>query len=322
MPQRAKSLAKIIFFNLFFVVLFALALFWSLITAYGYRIDPVNRQVVKSGLLNLQNVTQGVSVRIDNSADRQKTPCTINNLSIAPHLLVLEHKDYQTWRKNIRVARDLVTDIGEVRLIPKITEDLNKLYARADLFAVAHDGRVAIYDKFNAQISIYNPNGKQIALTQAPRNDLEDIFWRNEKLYVRQTNGHIWEIRSDFVWQSSSLVDLILKQDTVSPDFVNKLEVVKNEIWYTNLKTEKNTLFSRFSSVVDWADWYSDTQLIYATANQVKICDLDQINCYYIADYDTGTEFYLENNALYFQSAGIVQSITFPSSNNVFLGIF
>lgn len=322
MPQRAHSLAKTVLFNLIFVLLFAVALFWSLFTAYGYRIDPINRQVIQSGLLNLQNTTRNADIYLDNSLEKQKTPCTLNNLSIAPHLLKLELRGYYPWSKNIAVKRDLVTDVGQVKLIPEITDDSVKAYARSDIFAVSHDGHVAIYNRSNSQIAIYDSFAKPIAQTESPRNDINNIFWQNNKLYAEQTSGRIWELRSDSVWQSSSLQKSIVKSLALSPDYAQELVVKKNEIWLTNLQTEKSVLFSRFSSTVDWADWYSATQLIYATNGEIRICDLDQANCYKITNYDAKTKPSLENDTLYFISDGALHSIVLNNSEIGFLGIF
>lgn len=320
MPQSKPSLLSTVFFNLFFVLLFVLVLLWSLITAYGYQIDPIKRQVVESGILNLQTITSNAAITLDNNLLTQKTPCTINNLAIKSHLITLNRDGYFPWNKKIEIQRELITEVGQVKLVPKNLDENMVTYGSADFFAPSNTGKVAIFSK--SKIVIYDPEAKIISSTQAPRTDISSLFWQNEKLYAKQSTGRIWELRSDNVWQYSTIQIANSLNNLVSPDRKQELGLENNEIWIIDLEENTKKLFSRFSADVDWVDWYSNTQIIYGVAGQVKISDLDRVNSYDLTKYNPKNNLVFLNHTLYYFEDDILKSIKLSDPQVGFLGIF
>lgn len=110
--------------HIFGVFLFLAAAGYALLTAYGYQVDLLNRNIVKTSILDIESKLDNVSVFIDEEFITDKLPYQVKNLSPGSHNLSVYRPGYIRWQKNIEIREDIVTTANGIIMVP---EDVNKI---------------------------------------------------------------------------------------------------------------------------------------------------------------------------------------------------
>lgn len=306
-----------VFFNITLSVLFVVALSFALLTAYGYRIDPSKITIVESGLLDLSHVSPGATISLNRVSQNKKTPTKITDLEITDYQLTLSKDNFYPWTKKISVRSNLITNVGSLKLVPHLDPERLFSYRSASNFCVSKNGLVALFDPQATTIHTYNQNGQPLSTTTSPRETLTEMYWQDGKLYFR-SGSQTWQLDNDTEWHAvtPALDPNLDPAPVLSPSYQKSLQIKGYEIWYTDLSEDQSYLVSRFSAEPVWTRWYTESQIIFATADEIQICDTDGQNAVTLTTYDaTTTPVYLSSlSRIYYLQDGTAKTINLSDS--------
>lgn len=318
---KLSAIIKKIFVNLIVLSFFVTTLLYSLASVYGYRINTEEIKLEQLGVLDLTHITPRATVYIDGQKHYQETPCTVYDLSLTDHDLNISLKGHQDWSKEIKIKKGYVTKIGKINLIPIFdNEEVNVFQTEVDLFSFDKSSeKFAIYREDLNQINLINTNGINEKSLSIPFK-INDLKLISNNLFVSDKENVWWKNSNYKTWEK---IDERNGQEVINPDKKLKIVTDNNEIWINEISNNKKTLFSRLSSEVIWADWFSSDQIIFSVSNTVRICDLDKENCHNIYNHDKGTTPAIWQNKLYLINAGDLVVLKLKQENqNLFGQIF
>jgi hypothetical protein len=195
---------RIVFYTLFFIyiVLCPLLLFY----ASGYTIDPLTREVERTGLVYLSTVPPGAHIYLEQSRFLHKTPATLDKLRAGEYRVMLDLPGYRTWIETVPVAPGKATVFDKVLLIPKDLHSQTMLEGvfkqitplpGTDLLLVA---RGAELDSFQ----LYNIRNNKVQPLVDPRSSWRgfpvlSVFYEDDGHAMVIYGGGLWERKYLFV---------------------------------------------------------------------------------------------------------------------------
>lgn len=112
-----KKLIKI-FLHILGVILFIFATAYALLAAYGYQIDLLHQNIVKTSIIDLANELDEIEVYFDNQKIAEKTPYQIKNVKPGLHEIEIIKEGFTSWTEKVVVIEDVVTKLDDILLIP------------------------------------------------------------------------------------------------------------------------------------------------------------------------------------------------------------
>jgi len=117
-----KKLLKIVL-HVSGVILFIFATAYALLAAYGYQIDLLHQNIVKTSIIDVSNELKGVEIFFDGELIAKKAPYQIKNVKPGLHELEIVKEDFTSWKEKVVVAEDVVTKIDDILLLPLNLEE-------------------------------------------------------------------------------------------------------------------------------------------------------------------------------------------------------
>ncbi len=102
--------------------------------AYGYQIDLLHRNIVKTSIIDIVGEYQDVIVYSNDEEVANKVPYQIKSIKPGTYKLDIESEKYLDWNRSVEVIEDFVTIVDDLFLIPKdlepftITAELEFIY--------------------------------------------------------------------------------------------------------------------------------------------------------------------------------------------------
>ena len=108
---------RIVFY--LFLVIFVVLCPLLLLYASGYIIDPLTREVERTGLIYLSTVPSDARIYLEQSRFVNRTPATLDKLRPGKYRVMLDLPGYRTWSESVSVAPGKATVFDKVLLIPR-----------------------------------------------------------------------------------------------------------------------------------------------------------------------------------------------------------
>lgn len=150
--SRRKKIVKVLL-HVFGVLLFVFATSYALLAAYGYQIDLLHRNIVKTSIIDLVGEYKDVVVYSNDEQVSKKLPYQIKNIKPGDYKIQIKSDIYNEWSRTVEVIEDFVTIVDDIYLIPK---DLTS-YTKIDSIDFVYDDIV-----FNGNLLIFVNNEKGI----------------------------------------------------------------------------------------------------------------------------------------------------------------
>jgi hypothetical protein len=112
-----KKILKVVF-QVLFVLLFISISSYALLTAYGYQVDLLKQNIVKTSIIDLANTIEEAKVYYNNELVAEKTPFQIKNVEPGSHYLLVLKDGYKPWQRKVEVELNVVTKINDILLMP------------------------------------------------------------------------------------------------------------------------------------------------------------------------------------------------------------
>ncbi|MBD3157002.1 PEGA domain-containing protein [Candidatus Peregrinibacteria bacterium] len=115
--SRRKKIIKIIL-HVFGVLLFVVATSYALLAAYGYQIDLLHRNIVKTSIIDIDSRYPAASLFIDDVQVAKKLPFQVESIEPGTYSLTVTQEEFHTWHRTVDVLEDVVTIVDDVYLVP------------------------------------------------------------------------------------------------------------------------------------------------------------------------------------------------------------
>lgn len=290
---------------------FIFSVTFTLLHAYGFRYDILDRSFVKRTIVDLPGDLENVSISFDGKYLADQAPYQIFNVKPGRHNLQVEKENYYTWSENLYAQEDIVSSFPDLYLFPKNMEDFKTvvktdinyqdvLLENANVFLLKDgkkDQEVNLkngalepirtediarelekkkqeYDAAVAAVKLLLPKYKVAELKTLYHPSINRKF-----VYISFTNG------------SKGIYELTDKElrliDDIKPEFYDFTDngarlLYSNgfDVKVYDVLEDEVILLSRFSQNIDLLQWYEDKYFIYEQANDVFVCDQPLKHCY------------------------------------------
>lgn len=115
--SRRKKIIKIML-HVFGVLLFVVATSYALLAAYGYQIDLLHRNIVKTSIIDVDGRYPSASLFVDGTEVAKKLPFQVESIEPGTYSLTITQKGFYDWRRTVDVFEDVVTIVNDVYLVP------------------------------------------------------------------------------------------------------------------------------------------------------------------------------------------------------------
>lgn len=290
---------------------FVFSVTFTLLHAYGFRYDILDRSFVKRTIVDLPGDLENVSISFDGKYLADKAPFQIFNVKPGRHNLQVDKDGYYTWAENLQAKEDIVSSFPDVYLFPKNMEDFKKVI-KTDINAadvILENGKIFLVKAGKKDQELNLKNGSLKALTaeeitkEADKKKQEDDLILKEvqllapkyKVDELKTLYHP-AINRKFVYLSftnglKGIYELTDKElrliDDIKPELFDFTDNGA-KLLYSNgfdvkiydVLEDEVTLVSRFSQNINILQWYEDAYLIYGQGNNVNVCDQTLEHCF------------------------------------------
>lgn len=156
-----------IIFSLFLIAFIISAPLVVLLTA-GYKYSFIRHRWEKTGVLQVDAVPSGATVRIDKLALIKKTPATFSRLAPDQQTVVVEKDGYTTWQKTIEIRSGQTTFLDRIVLFKNNTP--TSLFSTpTKALQISENGTLIAATQENNVISLWQiDNGNTTLLTTLP----------------------------------------------------------------------------------------------------------------------------------------------------------
>lgn len=179
--SKRKKILKVAL-HVFGVLLFVFATSCALLAAYGYQIDLLHRNIVKTSIIDLIGEYSDVSIYSNGEQVASNLPYQIKNIQPDSYKVDIKSEKFHDWKRTVKVVEDFVTIIDDIYLIPENLEP----FTNSEKFDFVYDDVV-----FNGQIIVFVNNERgflhKFNLGNSDMNEFKTITLLNkfsyEKLY-------------------------------------------------------------------------------------------------------------------------------------------
>ncbi|MFC1810263.1 PEGA domain-containing protein, partial [Patescibacteria group bacterium] len=285
-----KKIIKI-FLHIIGVILFVFATAYALLAAYGYQIDLLHQNIVKTSIIDLASELNDAEIFVDNKLVSNKAPYQVKNIKPGVHKIEINKENFTSWNKKVLVSEDVVTKVHDILLLPLDLKSYFftiKLDFNYDEFLINKDYFIFVSRKEN-QINIHKLNEKKLEetgrlnLLLADRNiyfidayrlaiqDKENVFVvdlrENNTLNIRIPD----EFKKFSIAYTPNLTGYYLNDESIFKVEIND-DGVFNEI--TSLKTDENCIYNfEIISSYDHAFIKCDANLFEVISNELNVID-------------------------------------------------
>jgi len=123
---KRKKIVKIVL-HVFGVLLFVFATSYALLGAYGYQVDLLHRNLVKTSIIDLGGRYQDVSIVSNGKKVGNKLPYQIKNVESGKYTIDIKSENFHNWQKTVEVIEDIVTRINDIYLVPTNLDDFSSI---------------------------------------------------------------------------------------------------------------------------------------------------------------------------------------------------
>ncbi|MCM8775261.1 MAG: PEGA domain-containing protein [Candidatus Omnitrophica bacterium] len=109
-------LRKILFY--FFLVAYFLLIPYVILYALGYIFNPVERSLVKTGLISVATYPKYATVHIQGKKFSEKTPTRVNDLLPGRYRIRVSKKGFDSWEKEIEIFPEKAVQLEPIVLLP------------------------------------------------------------------------------------------------------------------------------------------------------------------------------------------------------------
>jgi hypothetical protein len=156
-----------IIFSLFLIAFIISAPLVVLLTA-GYKYSFIRSRWEKTGVLQVDAVPSGATVRIDKLDIIRKTPATISRLAPDQQTVIVEKEGYTTWQKTIEIRSGQTTFVDRIVLFKNSTPS-PILVDNIAAMNISEDGTIVAATQKEKQILLWKiNNGDTTLLTTLP----------------------------------------------------------------------------------------------------------------------------------------------------------
>jgi len=160
-----KKLLKIVL-HIFGVILFISATAYALLAAYGYQIDLLHQNIVKTSIIDVASKVKDAEIYIDNKLVSDKAPYQAKNLKPGLHSIEILKEGYTKWSRKVTVIEDLVTKIDDVLLFPLDLEPY--------LYNLKHNIEYSDYLFNNEYLVFISEKQNQISIHKIIKENLQE----------------------------------------------------------------------------------------------------------------------------------------------------
>lgn len=330
--SRRQKTVKIIL-HVFGVLFFVFATSYALLAAYGYQIDLLHRNIVKTSIIDLVGDYQNIEIYANGEQVADKIPYQIKNIKPDTYKVEIKSENFHDWKRTVNVVEDFVTIIDDIYLVPK----------ELDIFTVFNELDFTYDDVvFNGQLIVFVDKEKNLIhklnLTDGKEGEFKTITLLNEIPYE-----NLYSIGSRYlVFDDENIINLL---DLSADEFVEIL--VPNEfnnfkLGYTSslqgIYSNNGSLFSVdineegvFNEITLLAERLQTINVeMYSEGNYLFV-KLDD-DLYEYRDHlltliasDVASEPYLSpngNEVLYLSNKGEIHTYSFEKFEDYLLGRF
>lgn len=252
--SKGKKLIKITL-NVFVGLLFAVATLYSVLTAYGYKIDFLKIDVFKTSIIDFVGDYSNINLYIDGSKISEKLPFQFKDVRPGVYNLEIKSDKFLDWNKKIEVLEDIVTIVNDIYLVPvdlgsfKIFNELNLSYS--DVVLVGQNAVFVSEDRAELKIlNLENSNNIDFKVV----NSLNEIYYKNiyslgDKYLVFENNEEI---------NLLDIESLKFMEILVPDEFLNFKLAYSNGIYGFYMKEG-----SLFSSLINEDGSFYNVKLVY-----------------------------------------------------------
>lgn len=175
----SKKILKVAF-QILFVLLFISISSYALLAAYGYQVDVLKQNIVKTSIIDLANTYNDVKVYLNNKQVAEKLPFQIKSIDPGEHYLLIIKEGFIPWQRKVEVGLNVVTKINDIMLIPENFDIYNKNFEigfEYDFF-ISSNKWILFISKKNNKIHAYklNENGSFLIDTLNINLDKDYVF--------------------------------------------------------------------------------------------------------------------------------------------------
>ena len=163
------------------VLLFVFATGYALLAAYGYQIDLLHQNIVKTSIIDVSIALEDVEIYFDEDLVAEKAPFQIKNVKPGLHEVKILKDGFTSWNKQVVVAEDVVTQLNDILLLPLDLE----LYK--EILEIEFNYDEVLVNK-NYTLLVSRENNKLYFKNNSINVDLEDAqvsFIDNHRIEVR-----------------------------------------------------------------------------------------------------------------------------------------
>ncbi len=188
-----KKFLKIVL-QIFGVLLFIFATAYALLAAYGYQIDLLHQNIVKTSIIDITSKVKNAEIYIDDKLVSKKAPFQVKKIKPGIHSIDIYKDGFTKWSKQIEVFEDLVTKVDDILLLPFDYEPY--LYTLNidfdfDEYLIGDDYIVFISRELNELFfyKIINKELKQSGKVNVILGDKDIYFIDNGRLGIKDKNS-------------------------------------------------------------------------------------------------------------------------------------
>lgn len=285
---------------------FIFSVSFTLLHAYGFRYDILERSFVKRTIVDLPGDLTNVYVTFDGNYVSDKAPYQIFNVNPGRHNLKVEKDGYYSWEQNLTAQEDIVSSYPHVYLFPKDMESLKNVilgdveakdvtFDKGDVVVVKDD----IVNHLNLKTGILEPvtgtNDKTVletekALLESKIKLLEPKATLVEVRPLTHPSLHRSFVYLVFADHSKGIYELTEKElvlvDAISlkwSDFTDSGDKLLysdgSRVKMYDFLEDKMFLLSTFAKPIDFLQWYEDSYFVYGQDGKVVVCDQAMDHC-------------------------------------------
>jgi len=321
------------FFQSIFFIFFLIVTSYVLLTAYGYQIDLINRDLIKTTIIDIQTPLNDVEIYFDDELVSYKAPFQIKNVSFEKHNLLIRKEGYHEIKENIIPEENIVYQVTDSLLIPiDILNYQSILLSDVSFDNIFHNSDYVVLVSIQAnkiyvarsgdpQIDIYN--------LQLPEDSEGYFINKNEIVFSNDIKYLIFNLKTNSVRDEGiltdndlaigiedeidELIDHEILEGMISSDNLEYLcSTNNNEIYIYNFLDETAEFLGRFSSAIENLNWFNNTShILFSIKDSNYICDKKFMNCFKLnIDKDVTDIFPLSDNTIITVSGNDLQEVT------------
>ncbi|KKR23564.1 MAG: hypothetical protein UT53_C0013G0001 [Candidatus Yanofskybacteria bacterium GW2011_GWD2_39_48] len=258
-----KTKKRFLFYG--FLVIFLLGTCVTILYAQGYKYDFTRSAFVKTGALSLKtNIDADVYINDKYAGPTSFFGSTFRMDRLLPGIYVvkIEKVGFSSWTKKITISEGFVSDFSHIMLLPNGGSDNKAMKLEI----------VENNNNFTAEMRLITNAKNQKKILRIP--GLSDYYFKEGSILKITDNSdeiHITTIADEIVGYSLSP-----DKDKIAWWNNNELYIywIRSPSYYNRL-VGTNELLSRYSTTIESAGWFRDSDHVLVNVGSNKIVEVD-----------------------------------------------